>query len=114
MSYGMSGHIKGAYEGILVHTMESGRRLTESYNERTYGPNWREVLEGQRKERERIIAEQKANPVPLTLESLIKELGWTTEFAEHFVQPYCTCTTGGYDYTWDECSHSPGGGGPVS
>lgn len=42
--------------------------------------------------------------VPLTCCRLIDHLGWTTEYAEHFVQSYCTCSDS-YD-GWDFCAHA--------
>lgn len=51
---------------------------------------------------------------PLTLDNVLDGLGWTTEYAEHFVQDYCTCSDS-YD-GWDYCQHArdervvPGGG----
>lgn len=47
-------------------------------------------------------AEQRAAaaPVALTLDALIGKLGWSREYAEHVVQPYCECWDGmdGWEY----------------
>jgi len=45
-----------------------------------------------REAKERAAAERAAAPrVDLTLDGLIKRMGWTREYAEHLVQPYCLC-----------------------
>lgn len=49
--------------------------------------------------------ERDATPVaPLTLERLLERLGWTPEFAAHYVQPYCGCVL--EEYGWDRCEHA--------
>lgn len=40
----------------------------------------------------------------LTVEVLIEKLGWTPEYASHFVQPYCDCEVGMDG--WEYCQHS--------
>lgn len=45
-----------------------------------------------------------ARRLPLTLDALIDDLNWTQEYAEHFVQPYCTC--GDSRDGWDYCQHA--------
>lgn len=42
--------------------------------------------------------------VELTLDAVIDKLGWSREYAEHFVQPYCTCDDT-YD-GWIYCEHA--------
>lgn len=49
---------------------------------------------------ERAAAERK----PLDLARVLEGLGWSTEYAEHFVQDYCTCSDS-YD-GWDFCPHA--------
>lgn len=40
----------------------------------------------------------------LTLDAVLEKLGWSREYAEHFVQPYCIC---GYTRDgWEHCNHS--------
>lgn len=41
---------------------------------------------------------------PLDLARVLDGLGWSMEYAEHFVQPYCTCSDS-YD-GWDYCAHA--------
>ena len=64
-------------------------------------------------ESQRLAAQQKieraamrdANPVvELTLEALLDKLGWSTEYATHTVQPYCTCEEGLEG--WERCDHA--------
>lgn len=40
----------------------------------------------------------------LTLDAVLDKLGWSREYAEHFVQPYCICecTRDG----WEHCDHA--------
>lgn len=58
----------------------------------------REETERRRAERESAV------PVPLTLDALLAKLGWSREYAEHVVQPYCTC---GDDIDgWTRCEHA--------
>lgn len=40
----------------------------------------------------------------LTLDAVLEKLGWSREYAEHFVQPYCTCHDT-YD-GWIYCEHA--------
>jgi hypothetical protein len=45
-----------------------------------------------------------AAPAPFTLAGLLDKLGFSCEYAEHLVQPYCNCedTNDGWDY----CQHA--------
>lgn len=45
-----------------------------------------------------------ATPVALTLDALLEKLYWSREYAEHLVQPYCTC--GDSMDGWDYCQHA--------
>jgi hypothetical protein len=45
-----------------------------------------------------------AERVPLTLDALLDRLGFDQAYAEHFVQPYCTCSDS--DCGWDYCQHA--------
>lgn len=45
-----------------------------------------------------------AEHVPLTLVAVLDRLGFSTEFAAHLVQPYCTCSVGSDG--WDFCQHA--------
>jgi len=42
-----------------------------------------------------------AQQVELTLDSLLAKLGWTRRYAEHAVQPYCSCW-----HDWSGCVHA--------
>jgi formiminotetrahydrofolate cyclodeaminase len=54
---------------------------------------------------ERRAAERAATQrVPLSLDALLDKLGWSLEYAEHVVQPYCTC--GDSSDGWDYCRHA--------
>lgn len=46
-----------------------------------------------------------AGPVfALTIEAVLDKLGWSQEYAEHFVQPYCGCGDGMDG--WETCQHA--------
>lgn len=45
-----------------------------------------------------------AAPTDLTLEALLDKLGFSPEYAEHLMQPYCHCGDG-HD-GWDYCAHA--------
>jgi hypothetical protein len=54
---------------------------------------------------ERRAAERAATQrAPLSLDALLDKLGWSQEYAEHVVQPYCTCGDGSDG--WDYCQHA--------
>lgn len=53
---------------------------------------------------QRATERAEATPVPLTLDTVLDKLGWSREYAAHFVQPYCTCGDS-YD-GWDLCVHA--------
>lgn len=40
----------------------------------------------------------------MTTQRLVEKLGWSDAYAEHFVQPYCTCDD--TDDGWDYCAHA--------
>lgn len=42
--------------------------------------------------------------VPLTLDGLLDKLGFSREYAEHLMQPYCYCSDGMDG--WDRCIHA--------
>jgi len=50
--------------------------------------------------------ERAATPfeVELTMDSLLTKLGFSHPYAEHLVQPYCTC--GDTADGWDICAHA--------
>jgi hypothetical protein len=41
---------------------------------------------------------------PLRLDALLDKMGWTREYAEHLVQPYCDCYDGMEG--WEHCQHA--------
>lgn len=50
---------------------------------------------------------QAAEHVPLTLDTLLTRLekwGWSREYVEHLVQPYCECEDGRDG--WEYCQHA--------
>jgi len=64
-----------------------------------------ERAEWARQAKERRAAERAAaTPAPLTLVALVAKLNWSEEYAEHFVQPYCTCDDSRDG--WDYCQHA--------
>ncbi len=44
--------------------------------------------------------------VPLTVDTLAERMGWTREYAEHLVQPYCDCEEESYGGGWSYCQHA--------
>lgn len=52
----------------------------------------------------RAVERENAQMIPLDLAGLVRRLGWTEEYATHFMQPYCTCGDS-YD-GWDFCEHA--------
>ena len=54
--------------------------------------------------RERAAVRVATKPTLLNLEALLDEMGWSREYAEHLVQPYCDC---GDDIDgWSCCEHA--------
>lgn len=49
-------------------------------------------------------AERAQERKPLTLEAVLDKLGWSREYAEHYVQPYCECYDGRDG--WEYCAHA--------
>jgi hypothetical protein len=61
----------------------------------------------ERAARERAEDRERAVRLPLTLGLLMERMGFSTAYAEHLVQPYCTCGPGGMDDGgWIECEHA--------
>lgn len=54
----------------------------------------------ERRARERAAADRR----PLTLDALLDHLGFSREYAEHLVQPYCSC--GDSNDGWNYCQHA--------
>lgn len=48
---------------------------------------------------------EQAEPVALTLDALLAKLGWTVEYARHYVQRYCGCSPD-MDGGWYLCQHA--------
>ena len=71
---------------------------------------WASLTSEQQEQRQREVAERRAAeraasvPVALTLDDLIRRLGWPRTFAEHVVQPYCECYDGSDGWVW--CAHA--------
>lgn len=60
----------------------------------------REAAEAAERAEERAAA----TSVPLTVDALLAKMGWSREYAEHLVQPYCEC---GDDIDgWSYCQHA--------
>jgi hypothetical protein len=45
-------------------------------------------------------------PVGLTVGALAARMGWSREYAEHLVQPYCGCEEESYGGGWSYCQHA--------
>ncbi len=52
----------------------------------------------------RAAVRAEAERVELTLDALLDKLGFSREYAEHLVQPYCDC--GDSADGWDSCAHA--------
>lgn len=71
---------------------------------------WMAATPEQREQWAREAAERRATerassaPVALTLDALLDKLNFSREYAEHLVQPYCTCWDG--PDGWDYCEHA--------
>lgn len=57
-----------------------------------------------RAKRERAELRAATAHVPLTLDALLDKMGWSNEYAEHLVQPYCECEDGVEG--WERCPHA--------
>ena len=55
---------------------------------------------------ERAAERDAANRVPLTVDALADRMGWSREYAEHLVQPYCECEEESYGGGWSYCQHA--------
>lgn len=92
-------HIQVSDE-LLAEAADSGdainRWMTATPEQRA---QWARHAQQQRS-RER----EQAAPVPLTLDGLLTKLGFNRQYAEHLVQPYCSCWDG-LD-GWDACEHA--------
>ena len=76
----------------------------------TATPQQRAEWEREAAQRRVQLAQQRADvrattaTTPLTLESLTARMGWSREYAEHLVQPYCGCED---DIDgWSYCEHA--------
>lgn len=78
-------------------------RVLERYD-RLQAATWerRRAKEAEARAAERAAAETQ----PLTLDGLLDALGMNPAFAEHLVQPYCTCEEETYDSGWYRCPHA--------
>ncbi len=55
----------------------------------------------------RVAEREAATRVPLTLDAVLARMdrwGWTREYMEHLVQPYCECEDGRDG--WEYCQHA--------
>lgn len=67
---------------------------------------WAREADRREAEAAQLRAEERATTAsaPLTLDALLVKMGWSREYAEHLVQPYCTC---GDDIDgWSYCEHA--------
>ena len=93
-----------AYVPASLEMIEDGQAMQEAMQ------RWLNATPEQREQWQREAAERRArereaaSPVPLTVEALADAMGWSLAYAEHLVQPYCTCGPG--DGGWDYCQHA--------
>lgn len=111
--YEQAGSLSSAPEDdpLSVHLREMAGRVAESMHRALNAtPEQRAQWAAESAEREaearRMRAEERAarDPVPPTLDALLDRMGWSREYAEHLVQPYCDC---GEDIDgWSYCEHA--------
>lgn len=109
MSSDQNFHARGAeFPGYVAPT--SKELLDESNEQRAAFVNWMRMAPERRAER---IEEQRqkraaeragSDRKPITLEALLDKLGFSREYGEHLMQPYCYCDHG-HD-GWDYCAHA--------
>lgn len=73
-------------------------------------PATREEIEEARRQRreERAVQRHEARTrgeVSLGVQVLLNKLGWGPKYAQHYVQPYCTCEVAP-DSGWERCEHA--------
>lgn len=97
--------------GLLAGPAEISRRLAERAEVVLNAtPQQRAAWAAENREREKAAAQRRAavrEATPrreLTLDALIDKMGWTREYAEHLVQPYCGCEDGRDG--WEYCEHA--------
>lgn len=113
--YGASIRISPEATAELARTVEAAndavRRLPAMLDRALNAtPEQRAEWAGEREHREAEAAAERAAqraaivPTPLTVEALLAKMGWSREYAEHLVQPYCEC---GDDIDgWSYCQHA--------
>lgn len=98
-------------ENSLSESADFGRVLAESFGRLLNATpqqraQWAAEFEVRQAERKELRARERAETetVPLTLDALTAKLGYERGYAEHLVQPYCTCeeTFDGWSY----CDHA--------
>jgi hypothetical protein len=92
----------------------SSEALTGGYDLNAAFNRWRSATPTERAQwtrdaESKRAAERRAatSAVPLTLEALldrVEQWGWSREYVEHLVQPYCECEDGRDG--WEYCSHA--------
>lgn len=95
----------GTWVTVSQETLEDGLALAEGFD-RWMNATPQERLEMARNAEAKRREERRAagDPVPFTLDGLLDKLGFSREYAEHLVQPYCYCADS-YD-GWQRCEHA--------
>ncbi len=99
----LAGMNRGA-SGLLASLPAAADRLLNATPEQR--AEWRRRSEFREAEvaRQRATERAEADVVPLTVDALLAKMGWSREYAEHLVQPYCEC---GDDIDgWSYCQHA--------
>jgi hypothetical protein len=106
-SYHASGRADSLFAllGVSAEMLAAGQEMRAAMNRwMTATPDQRD--EWARQDEARRVEERAAagTPVALTLDGLLNRLGFSREYAEHLMQPYCEC----YDSNdgWDYCMHA--------
>lgn len=84
----------------------SNEALAESRQTATVLQQWMDATPAERDrwraeaERERAEVREATARVPLSVDALLEKMLWSSEYAEHLVQPYCECEAGrdGWEY----------------
>lgn len=97
-------------EKISYPVLVSEEVLADAESMRRAYEAWEQATPAEREQQRQDAATRRAAeraaapPAALTVDALLDKLGWTREYAQHVVQPYCTCSDG-YD-GWDRCQHA--------
>jgi hypothetical protein len=92
------------YIPMSTEVMEDARLFADAWHAyQRMTPEERQAA-AERAREQRTAERAAAERAELTVDTLRETLGWSTAFAEHYVQPYCGCYVG-EDGLWT-CEHA--------